>query len=189
MTDSVSQRSIDFFGAIWKALLLIATIALIALFALGLKRDPNFMPSALIDRTMPQFELQRLGGGDELDSKNLLGKPLIINFWASWCGACRSEHATLLALGREMERTQRARVVGINHRDTDRNALRFLSNLGTFNYPSGIDSSGQTGVDFGVFGLPETFFIDAAGTVRVRHIGPLTQSDARRYLDEIGASK
>jgi len=189
MTTVVSNKRKTFVHAWWKPLLLIATVGLLGLFALGLGRDPTFMPSALVGRAVPEFELATLSAAGKTRSGDLAGNPLIINFWASWCGACRSEHDTLLKLGRELQGAGQVRILGINHRDTGSNAERFLSSLGAFPYPSAIDADGRTGVDFGVFGLPETFFVDATGIVRARHIGPLNERDVSRYLAVIGVER
>lgn len=166
----------------WKATLLGVLAVLLVLFAFGLKRDPSFMPSALVGRTLPNFELATLGGEGVIRSADIIGKPHVINFWASWCGACRTEHEVLVDLGRILGSKGDIRIIGINYRDTRENAERFLKELGAFPYPSAVDPKARTGVDFGVFGLPETFFVDASGTIRARHIGPLSIPDAEKYL-------
>ncbi|MEQ1716910.1 MAG: redoxin family protein [Hyphomicrobium sp.] len=166
----------------WKAALLGVLISLLVLFAFGLRRDPTFMPSALVGRTLPGFELATLGEGKPIRSADFIGKPHVINFWASWCGACRTEHAVLVDLGRTLGVTNKVGVIGINYRDTKVAAERFLKERGAFPYPSALDPDARTGVDFGVFGLPETFFVDARGMIKARHIGALTKPDAEKYL-------
>ena len=105
------------------------------------------------------------------------------------CGACREEHAVLVGLGERFAKDPSVRMLGINYRDTRANAGQFLKKMGAFPYPSAVDPDARTGVDFGVFGLPETFFIDAGGIVRARHIGPLTPTAAETYLALIGAGR
>lgn len=173
----------------WKPVLIVALIALFVLFAVGLRRDSSFMPSALVGRLLPDFSLPLLEGDGTIKRAGVLGQPHIINFWASWCGACRAEHAVLVKLGQRFADGSRLRMLGINYRDTKGNADRFLSRMGAFPYASGMDSEARTGVDFGVFGLPETFFVDAKGIVRARHIGPLTEDAAEKYLALIGGDR
>lgn len=173
----------------WKLALMTGVTALLVLFAFGLRRDASFMPSALEGRLVPDFELVALDGEGTITRASVLGKPHIINFWASWCGACREEHGVLVKLGKRFSDDAGVGMLGINYRDTKRNAEQFLKRLGPFPYQSAVDPQARTGVDFGVFGLPETFFVDASGIVRARHIGPLTEAAAERYLALIGGSQ
>jgi len=170
----------------WKFVLLAALSALVALFALGLGRDASFMPSALVGRMVPDFSLAALDGNRTITRADVLGTPHVINFWASWCGACREEHEVLIKLGKRYADADSVRLLGVNYRDTRANAERFLSQLGHFPYASVADPLARTGMDFGVFGLPETFFVDARGIVRARHIGPLDENSAAKYLALIG---
>jgi len=170
----------------WKPVLIAALLALLVLFAFGLQRDASFMPSARVGRLLPDFSLAALDGQSTIKSASIVGTPHIINFWASWCGACRDEHAVLVGLGERFANDPGVRLLGINHRDTRANAEQFLKKMGAFPYPSVVDPDARTGVDFGVFGLPETFFVDAGGIVRARHIGPLTPAAAETYLALIG---
>lgn len=166
----------------WKAILLGVLVCLLVLFAFGLRRDPSFMPSALVGRTLPGFELATLGSEGTIRSADFIGKPHVINFWASWCGACRTEHGVLVELGRTLGSDDKIRIIGVNYRDTKEGAERFLKERGAFPYPSALDPDARTGVDFGVFGLPETFFVDARGMIRARHIGALSMPEAEKYL-------
>lgn len=189
MTVGVENRMLRSQWQWWKPVLMVALFALLVLFAFGLRRDSSFMPSALVGRLLPDFTLPLLEGGGTIKRAGVLGQPHIINFWASWCGACREEHAVLVKLGQRLADGSRVRMLGINYRDTKSNADRFLSRMGAFPYASGIDPEARTGVDFGVFGLPETFFVDAKGIVRARHIGPLTEAAAEKYLALIGGDR
>jgi len=166
----------------WKATLLGILVCLLVLLAFGLKRNPDFMPSALVGRTLPNFELATLNGDGVIGTADVVGKPHVINFWASWCAACRAEHEVLVDLGRTLGNEDKIRIIGINYQDKPENAANFLKKLGPFPYPSGVDPRARTGVDFGVFGLPETFFVDATGTLKARPIGPLTKPDAQKYI-------
>jgi cytochrome c biogenesis protein CcmG/thiol:disulfide interchange protein DsbE len=110
------------------------------------------------------------------------GKALIMNFWASWCGACVSEHPLLVELGERLASSDRIKMVGVDYKDTPEAAQRFLLRHGALAYPSGIDPQGRMGIDYGVYGLPETFFIDAQGRIVAKQIGPLTRAVLERNL-------
>lgn len=169
----------------WKPLLLGLLAGLMILFGLSLGRDSSVLPSALVGKPVPSIELARLGGGETVRLDTQGGKPTIVNFWASWCGACRTEHEVLVDLG-SVAGAEGVRLVGVNYRDTAANAAKFLDDRGAFPFPSGVDPDGRAGIEFGVYGLPETFFIAANGMVIARHVGPLTHEDAAGYLSKLG---
>lgn len=171
----------------WKWLLGAAVVALPVLFAVGLTRDPSFIPSMILDRAVPAFDLDELAGAGTVSSKEFAGKPYVINFWASWCVSCREEHPVLIALGEDAASSGAFSVVGINYRDGRKAALDYLDQHGRFPYSSGVDGRGRLGIDFGVYGMPETFFVDAQGIVRARHVGPLTEAAIVTNLALIGA--
>lgn len=173
----------------WKLALGGIAAALLTVLGWGLTRDPGYIPSQLVGRVLPAFTLPALDGGDAVTADRLRGTPLVINFWASWCVSCRAEHALLTAFGREAERRDDVRIVGINYRDTPAAATRFQNELGNFAYRSGQDPSGRTGIDFGVYGLPETFFIGRDGIVMARHVGPLSEAALARNLQMIGVDR
>lgn len=189
MTTTANGTLLHLVARSWRIALLGGMVALLALFAVGLRRDASFMPSALVGRVVPDFALPALDGKSQISRQGLLGKPLVINFWASWCGACREEHSVLVKLGKRFAGTGRVRFLGINYKDTPDGAEQFMSRMGPFPYNSAVDAQARTGVDFGVFGLPETFFVDANGTVRARHIGPLDEAAAGKYLALIGGER
>ncbi|WP_421725951.1 DsbE family thiol:disulfide interchange protein [Bauldia sp.] len=149
-------------------------VALAAVFLLRLLSDDDLsaVPSALIGREAPSFRLEPLDGTglsgfarDDLD-----GSVTIVNVFASWCGPCRLEHPQIVALGKD----DRIRVVGINYKDQPRNAVAFLEELGNPYAAIGVDPRGRTGIDWGVYGIPETFLVDRDGVIRYKHIGPIT---------------
>jgi cytochrome c biogenesis protein CcmG/thiol:disulfide interchange protein DsbE len=156
---------------------LLAFIALAGLFAYGLyESDKNpgkgsQIPSALIDKPVPDFSLPPLQGigGDGLNSE-ILGKGLhVVNVWASWCQPCRAEHPVLMELAGD----ERFELAGLNYKDVPENARRFLGNLGNPYERIGTDTRGRASIDWGVYGVPETFIVKN-GTIVYKFIGPLS---------------
>ncbi len=173
----------------WRIALFGLLVALLALFFSGLGRDGRFIPSPLVGRTAPSFTLAKLAGDGDVTLGEFRGRAVIINFWASWCTSCRVEHDLLVSLGARFAGDDRLAMIGINYKDTKWGANRFLAEQGAFAYPSGIDQDGLVGLDYGVYGLPETFFIDAGGTIVAKHVGPLTEAVVTRELDRLGLVK
>jgi cytochrome c biogenesis protein CcmG/thiol:disulfide interchange protein DsbE len=152
---------------------------LLVAFAVGLTRDPHVLPSALIDRPAPEFSLPGLDGGEAgLAHKDLAGRVTLVNFFASWCAPCRDEHAQLMRLAREPGVT----LDGIVYKDKPAEARRFLDTLGNPYGRIGVDQAGTTAIDFGVYGVPETYLVDGAGRIRWRHVGPLSRADVAETL-------
>ncbi len=170
----------------WKWLLGGAVVALPLLLAVGLTRDPSYIPSMVVDHPVPAFELEPLAGSGTVSSQALAGKPYVVNFWASWCVSCREEHPVLIELGQRAAGSGAFTMVGVNYRDDRQAAAGYLQRHGEFPYPSGVDERGRLGIDFGVYGMPETFFVDAEGVVRARHVGPLTHEAIATDLALIG---
>jgi len=150
------------------------------LFA-GLSRDPSIIPSPLIDKPAPVFNASQLveadGALDTFDSNSMLGSVWVLNVWASWCGPCIAEHPQLVALAAERD----VPVVGLNYKDDPIDARAWLVRHGDPFDAVISDVAGDVGLDFGVYGVPETFVIDADGRVRYKHVGPLD----RQGLDEL----
>jgi cytochrome c biogenesis protein CcmG, thiol:disulfide interchange protein DsbE len=153
--------------------------ALLTAFAIGLGHDPHLLPSALIDRPAPDFALPALyEGADGLNRKSLEGRVTLVNFFASWCLPCREEQPALIAL------THRPGVIldGIAYKDKPEESRRFLDRFGNPYSRVGVDRDGTTGIDFGVYGVPETYVVDGNGRIRYRHVGPLTAEDAEEKI-------
>jgi cytochrome c biogenesis protein CcmG, thiol:disulfide interchange protein DsbE len=146
-------------------------LGLLFLLAAGLGHDPRQLPSALIGRPAPAFDLPRLqAGGERVSSRSLRGQVWILNVWASWCEPCRDEQPVLVDLAAR----RLAPVYGLNYKDDPGPARQWLAEAGDPYTASMVDRSGQTGIDYGVYGVPETFVIDRTGIVRYRQAGPLT---------------
>lgn len=160
---------------------LIVFLGLAALFwfALG-AGDPHRLPSVLLGKPVPAFDLPPLmEGGEGFDNEDLAkGGPTIVNVWASWCGPCRQEHPVLVELAKQPG----VRLFGINYKDDPDSARAFLSKLGNPFEKIGADRSGRTAIDWGVYGVPETYVIDAEGNMAYRHVGPLTEQAVREEL-------
>lgn len=171
----------------WKLALAAAMAVVVAILGIGLTRDASEMPSVLVGRQMPAFDLPLLDGEGRLASAEVAGRPLVLNFWASWCVSCRAEHPELLRLGMRARGGEFA-IAGINSRDDPKLALAYLEREGQFPYVSGLDPRGRLGIDFGVYGMPETFFIDATGVVQGRYAGPLTPRVLAEMLPRIGVT-
>jgi cytochrome c biogenesis protein CcmG, thiol:disulfide interchange protein DsbE len=152
---------------------------LVAAFALGLGHDPHLLPSAMIDRPAPDFALPPLyDGRPGLARGDLGGKVTLVNFFASWCVPCREEAPALMALAQQPGVT----LDGIVYKDKVAAARSFLASLGNPYHRLGVDANGRTAIDFGVYGVPETYVVDAAGRIRYRQVGPLTADAIDRKI-------
>ena len=154
-------------------------IALAVFLALGLKLNPKDIPSPLIDKPAPAFSLPILGIPEKkLSNQDLQGQVWLLNVWASWCVSCREEHPVLLQLAQQSSVT----LVGLNYKDQADAAIEWLSKLGNPYTVSLMDSEGRTGIDYGVYGVPETFVIDKRGVVRYKHTGAVTADDLEKVF-------
>lgn len=162
------------------ALPLVALIGLVAVFATAIDRDPGLIRSVLIDKPAPQFSLAPVEGLDSpgFDTAALTGQVTVVNVFASWCIPCRDEHPLLEALKAETG----AKLVGINQKDAPQNARAFLTELGNPYDAVGADANGRVSIDWGVYGVPETFVVDANGIIRFKHIGPMTPDSLEREV-------
>ena len=172
-------------GHAWKLLAIVGPLVILAAFGFGLTRDPSAIQSATVDKAAPEFDLPALHGDGRIRLTEYKGRALVLNFWASWCVSCRVEHDVLVDLGHSFAGRGDVAMLGINYRDTADAAQSFLARYGAYPYPSGVDPRGRTGIDFGVYGLPETYFIDAKGRIQARHIGPIDHDSAYGYLREM----
>jgi cytochrome c biogenesis protein CcmG/thiol:disulfide interchange protein DsbE len=146
------------------------TVPLIAVLAMGFGKDPNRIDSPLVGRDAPPFELKPVGGGDPITLTSMKGKPLVVNFWATWCVPCQVEHGLLQQAAQSMG--QHVRFLGVVYDDEDARIQEFLKRHGS-GYPALVDKSGKTAIAYGVYGVPETFFIDPRGRIVAKYEGPL----------------
>ncbi len=150
-----------------------------AFLAAGLRLNPREVPSPLIDRPAPKFQVSRLFTEEQyFSTAEMLGTVWLLNVWASWCTACRLEHQIL----NEFVTRNEGELIGLNYKDLRPDAISWLQELGNPYRRIPVDFDGSVGIDWGVYGVPETFVIDAAGFIRYKHIGPL---DSRALTDTI----
>jgi cytochrome c biogenesis protein CcmG/thiol:disulfide interchange protein DsbE len=145
-------------------------LPLVAILFIGLGRDPHVVRSPLVGRPAPAFALRPLDGGPAITLESFKGRPVIVNFWASWCGPCAEEHELMVATARA--RRDEVQFLGIVYEDEEDAAREYLRRHGS-SYPSLFDESGKTAIAYGVFGVPETFFISPDGTIVEKHVGAL----------------
>jgi len=159
--------------------LIVAAIVFV-LFA-GLGKDPQHIDSPLVGKPAPPFALKAVNTGETIDLESLRGKPVIVNFWATWCVPCYEEHPTLVANARQLPDVQ---FVGVVFNDTEDKINRFLAERGSA-YPTLLDANGKTAIAYGVGGVPETFILDASGTIVAKHDGPISAEQLQSYLAEV----
>lgn len=165
----------------WLPLAIFALLAALLAAGVWMSRQPNreALPSPLIGKAAPAFTLPSLHEPDRMVSlSDLRGAPFLMNVWGSWCAACRDEHPVLTRFAE----TKRVRVVGYNYKDERADALRWLEQFGNPFWLVVTDLEGKTAIDWGVYGAPETFLVDAAGVIRWKHVGAITEDTVQ---DEI----
>lgn len=150
----------------------LGVFAVLAVFLwLGLSLRPSEIPSPLLDKPAPTFSLQQLHTPDQtIAPADMKGQVWLFNVWASWCVSCRQEHPLLLQLAKSGE----VPIYGLNYKDQRQDAVRWLQQLGNPYVASAYDVNGQVGIDYGVYGVPETYVIDRDGVIRHKHIGPIS---------------
>jgi cytochrome c biogenesis protein CcmG/thiol:disulfide interchange protein DsbE len=179
----------------WKraAIALVAAVPIIALFAFGFTRDPAKIPSPLPGHEAPEFKLAVLAPGadslarytgDTLRLDDLKGKVVVLNFFASWCLPCRAEHAALSEAARYYG-GKPIQFIGALYNDTPEAGLAWIAEMGGMAYPAVTDVESHTAIDYGLYGVPETFIIDEKGKVAHKELGPITGPILRRVIDSL----
>jgi cytochrome c biogenesis protein CcmG, thiol:disulfide interchange protein DsbE len=154
-------------------------IVIVGFLGVGLTLNPREVPSPLIDKPAPAFTLPQLAEpGKVFSQTDMLGQVWMLNVWASWCVACREEHPVLV----ELAKSKVVPLYGLNYKDKREDAQAWLARFGDPYVLSIVDSAGRTGIDYGVYGVPETFIIDKQGVIRYKHIGPVTPESVQAKI-------
>jgi len=158
---------------------LILFFLLVILLGVGLTLDPREVPSPYIGKAAPSFNLPKLYASTEsISSEDMKGKVWLLNVWASWCRACRAEHQVI----NRLVKNHQIEIIGLNYKDGSDQAKQWLEELGNPYVSVAVDSDGRTGIDWGVYGVPETFVVDKQGIIRYKNIGPVYQRDIKETI-------
>jgi cytochrome c biogenesis protein CcmG/thiol:disulfide interchange protein DsbE len=158
---------------------LVIFLVMVGFLFIGLNLDPREVPSPLVGKPAPQFSLPRLDNPEQVFSgKDMLGKVWLLNVWASWCGACKEEHPLLVSLAK----TGFVPVVGMDYKDTRDEALQWLAQGGNPYMTTIMDVDGRVGINYGVYGVPETYVIDKKGIIAYKKTGPITMQSLREVI-------
>jgi len=158
---------------------LVIFLVMVGFLFIGLNLDPREVPSPLVGKPAPQFSLPRLDNPEQVFSGNdMLGKVWLLNVWASWCGACKEEHPLLVSLAK----TGFVPVVGMDYKDTRDEALQWLAQGGNPYMTTIMDVDGRVGINYGVYGVPETYVIDKKGIIAYKKTGPITMQSLREVI-------
>jgi len=168
----------------WHLILVLAVVGLLTLFYKGLWGDPRSIPTVLIGTEAPIFSGPEVRTGETISLNKFQGKVVLINFWASWCLECRTEHENLLALNRHFSQNPDFVMLGINYQDQVEDARKYLQENGS-NFDHIRDLKGAISIDYGVYGVPETFVIDRKGIIRYKSIGPIVGPNYVHITDDI----
>jgi len=158
---------------------LAAFAVLVGFLAIGLTRDPRDVPSPLVGKPAPAFTLPQLhDAGKSFSVADMKGRVWLLNVWASWCVACREEHPVLV----EFAKTGQVPIIGLDYKDKVADARQWLDKLGNPYTLTAVDADGRVGIDYGVYGVPETYVIDKQGIIRMKHTGPITSESLNKKI-------
>ena len=147
-------------------------ILLVFFYLLMIDRNPSELPSTLLDKNVPKFETESLLKEEKFISSEIFGKKItLVNFFATWCKPCRDEHKYI----KDFSEKKRARIIGINYKDSPKKTKDWLKNMGNPYSDIPIDKNGRIAIDWGVYGIPETFIVSSKGIIKYRHVGPITK--------------
>ncbi len=155
---------------------------LVGILFMGLGKNPNEIRSPLIGKPAPTFALKEVGTGRTVDLSAFRGKPVVLNFWATWCGPCWEEHPILVANARMLQ--PNVQFLGVVFQDSEEKILSFLQQRGS-SYPTVVDDKGKTAIAYGVGGIPETYFLDADGVIVSKYNGPMTADVLQENLQKV----
>jgi cytochrome c biogenesis protein CcmG/thiol:disulfide interchange protein DsbE len=156
---------------------------LVAVLFMNLGRNPHAIGSPLVGRAAPDFALRPMGGGEPVTLASLRGRPAVLNFWATWCVPCFEEHPLLVRAARSLG--DRVQFVGVIYEDSEEQVRGFLARQGEA-YPSLVDPGSRAAIAYGIFGVPETYFLDAEGRIAAKHVGPLDAASLAAKLRLVG---
>ena len=159
----------------------ILVVPLLAILVINIGRDPRRIATPMVGRAAPPFTLKEAGTGKTVSLQDLRGKPVVVNFWASWCPPCLEEHPALLQAARTLGAD--VHFVGVAYEDSEESILGYLRRQGAA-YPTLLDPGSRTAIAYGVFGVPETFFLDAGGVVAAKFVGPLTAEALAAHIQK-----
>lgn len=168
----------------WHIALMVGIVGLISLFYLGLWGDPRAIPSVLVGSAAPNFSGPEVNTGEIISLCHFSGKVVVLNFWASWCLECQQEHENLLAINRRFGDDPKFVMLGINYQDREEDARKYLKVFGN-NFQHVRDLKGTTSIDFGVYGVPETFVLDPQGIIRYKQVGPIVGLAYTHLTDKV----
>ncbi|HEX8254787.1 MAG TPA: redoxin family protein [Thermoanaerobaculia bacterium] len=160
----------------------IISAVLLGILFLGLGKNPNEIRSPLIGKAAPAFALREVGTGRTIDLAALKGKPVVLNFWATWCAPCWEEHPILVANARMLQ--PNVQFLGVVFQDEEKKILGFLEQRGS-SYPTVVDDKGKTAIAYGIGGVPETFFLDANGVIAAKYNGPMSADVLQANLQKV----
>ena len=161
-------------------------ILLVFFYLLIIDRDPTELPSVLIEKKVPRFESQSLLNDKKFISTEEFGNKItIVNFFATWCKPCRDEHPYI----KRLSNTKGIKIIGINYKDNSQLTIKWLKELGNPYSNIAVDSKGQIGIDWGVYGIPETFIVNAEGIIKYRHVGPITKKAYNNFYSKVIANR
>lgn len=167
----------------WRWTIPFAVVPVLVLLAYGFRTDPRAIPSPLIGKPAPQFTLERFDGG-KITLDSLKGQIVVLNFWASWCYPACYEEAPVLEGGWKEYKDRGVMVIGVDIQDTQEAAAKFINQF-SLTFPNGPDPAGKIAVDYGVYGVPETFFIDKRSMMRKKHVGAVTEAVFRNEVEKL----
>ncbi len=164
---------------------ILAVVPVIGLFAYGMTQDPKAIKSPLPGRAAPQFAMAVMGDAkDTVRLADMRGKVVVLNFWASWCLACRDEHETLQEAA-AIYSAKGVKFYGVLYNDTPENGQGYINEMGGQGYPTLLDPKTRTAIDYGLYGVPETFFISPDGRVAYKQVGPVTLDGMDKILEPL----